>query len=181
MKKIKLLLTFLFVLQISQIALAQKGSRSPDSSREKPLVDIDLGFASGNYNGSTYSEMNLGVNLNFTDWLTWRNSGFKRFASNQQKEITGLDSTMRLISTNKFDGGIFRLFGGAGYRFTDSSDKNALVGEGGVGLQIGRFGLGAGAKYLKYDKIQFDSKGLVTKNDDTVFFIAVSGGAGLSF
>lgn len=181
MKQIRLILTFLFLLQISQTALAEKASRTSESSREKPLVDMDLGFASGNYNGSTYSEMNLGVNLNFTDWLTWRNSGFKRFASNQDKEITGLDSTMRLISTNKFDGGVFRLFGGAGYRFTDSSDKNALVGEGGVGLQIGRFGLGGGAKYLKYDKTQYDSNGLVTKDNDTVFFIAVSGGAGLSF
>lgn len=170
----------LAILLSSQLSFAQRPLRE-SPSREKPLVDIDLGFSTGNYNGSTFSEVNLGVNLNFTDWLTWRNSGFKRFGSTQTKEITGLDSTLRLISTNHFDGGLFRLFGGAGYRFTDDSNKNALVGEGGVGLQVGRIGLGAGVKYLKYDKTQHDSNKIEMSNSEVIYFVALSGGASLSF
>ena len=174
MKKIILAFIFLVNYQIAQAAASSK-------SQEKPFVDVDLGFASGSYNGSSYSEINLSVNLNFTEWLTWRNSGFRRSASNQDKEIIGLDSTMRLISTNHFDGGLVRLFGGAGYRFANSSDKNALIGEGGLGVQVGRFGLGVGGKYLKYDKTQYDSKGLELPNSDMIYFVSVSGGAGLSF
>lgn len=172
----KSLLALISFVLLSQFALAQKST-----SKEKPLVDVDIGGSSGNYNGSTYSELNLGVNLNFTDWLTWRNAGFKRFSSNGNKDITGLDSTMRLISTSPFDGGAFRLFAGAGYRFADPSEKNALVGEAGLGINIGRFGLGGGAKYLKYDKVQYDSNGVETKKDDINYFITVSGGTGFSF
>lgn len=150
-------------------------------SNETPLVNVDIGGSTGSYNGSSYSELNLGVNLNFTDWLTWRNSAFKRFSSNGNKDITGLDSTMRLISNTQFTGGAFRLFAGAGYRFADPSEKNALIGEAGLGINAGRFGLGGGAKYLKYDKAQYDSNGVETKKDDIVYFITVSGGAGFSF
>lgn len=167
-----LVLGFIF----SSAAFAQKAA-----TKEKPFVDVDIGGSAGTYNGSSYSELNLGVNLNFTEWLTWRNAAFKRFSSSSNKEITGLDSTMRLISTNHFDGGSFRLFVGAGYRFADPSEKNALVGEAGLGINVGGFGLGGGAKYLKYDKTQLDSNGVETKKDDLNYFVTVSGGAGFSF
>jgi len=167
---------FVILSLITSVSFAQRFV-----TKEKPLVDVDIGGSSGNYNGKTYSEINLGVNVNFTDWLTWRNAGFKRFASSPEKEITGLDSTLRLISTSKFDGGAFRLFMGAGYRFADPSEKNAMVGEAGLGISIGRFSLGGGAKYLKYDKVQFDSNGVETKNDDINYFITIAGGTGFSF
>ena len=172
----KLLFTILFTTLLTSTTFAQRSA-----SKEKPLVDVDIGGSSGNYNGRTYSEINLGVNVNFTEWLTWRNAGFKRFSSAPDKEITGLDSTMRLISTSHFDGGAFRLFAGAGYRFADPSEKNAMVGEAGLGINIGRFGLGGGAKYLKYDKVQFDSNQVETKKDDISYFITVSGGTSFSF
>ena len=79
---------------------------------------------------------------------------------------------MRLIFTENVGSGIFRLFGGAGYRFADPADRNALLGEAGLGFAFGRLGLGAGAKYLKYEKDQ---------SSDTNYFISVSGGAGFSF
>lgn len=151
------------------------------TSRDKNLVDIDLGGSAGTYNGRTYSEVNLGVNINFTDWLTWRNAGFKRFSSQGDIDITGLDSTLRLISISKFEGGSFRVFAGAGYRFANPSEKNATLGEAGLGIQVGRFGISGGAKYLKYDKVQLDSAGAETKRDDLVYFVTLSGGAGLSF
>lgn len=172
----KLLFAILFSTLITSVAVAQRSA-----TKEKPLVDVDIGGASGTYNGKTYSEINLGVNLNFTDWLTWRNAGFKRFSSSPEKEVTGLDSTMRLISTTRFDSGAFRLFVGAGYRFADPSEKNALVGEAGLGISVGRFSLGGGAKYLKYDKVQFDSNGVETKKDDINYFITIAGGTGFSF
>ncbi len=172
----KIFSAVLFSTLISSAAFAQKSA-----TKEKPLVDVDIGGSSGTYNGKTYSEVNLGVNINFTDWLTWRNAGFKRFSSSPEKEVTGLDSTMRLISTTRFDGGAFRLFAGAGYRFADPSEKNALVGEGGLGITFGRFSLGGGAKYLKYDKTQLDSNGAETKKDDISYFITIAGGTGFSF
>ncbi len=179
MHTVRLLLIFLTALSVDLSAFAQKTNRTL-GEREKPLVDIDIGGASGNYNGQSYSEVNLGVNLNFTDWLTLRNSAFKRFGT-KDNDITGLDSTLRLILTEKFDSATFRLFGGAGYRFADPSEKNALIGEGGLGFNFGRLGLGAGAKYLKYDKLQYDFTGKPTKGDDINFFFVVSAGAGLSF
>ena len=167
MKNLKLASLFIGVLLVSSLTYAEKSV-----TRDKPLVDVDIGGSSGNYNGRTYTELNLGVNLNFTEWLTWRNSAFKRFGTSGEKDVTGLDSTLRLVSTTPFTGGAFRIFGGAGYRFADPSENNALVGEGGLGFSFGRFGLGAGAKYLKYDK---------TQKDDISYFFTVSGGAGFSF
>lgn len=146
-----------------------------------PLFDLDISGSSGNYNGSTYTEIHLGLNSNFTDWLIWRNTAFKRFSSVSAQNLSGLDSSFRLILNNQFDGGGIKLFAGPGYRWADNSNKNALFGEAGVGLQFGRLGIGAGAKYLRYDKSQLDLAGVETKRDDLNYFITVAGGAGLSF
>lgn len=151
------------------------------NTREKPLVDVDIGGSAGTYNGRSFSEINLGVNLNFTDWLTWRNAAFKRFSSQGDKDISGLDSTLRFINTSRFDSSAVRVFAGAGYRFADPSEKNALLGEAGLALTVGRFGIGGGAKYLKYDKLQIDLAGNETKRDDLIYFITLSGGTGFSF
>lgn len=152
------------------------------STKEKPLVDIDLGGSSGVYNTRSYTELHLGVNLNFTDWLTWRNAGFKRFSSGGDKDLQGVDSTLRLSTTAKFDGGSLRFFVGPGYRWAEPSEKNAAVGEAGLGIQVGRVGVSGGAKYLKYDKVQIDTRtGLETSREDLQYFLTVSGGAGLSF
>ncbi|MFZ3230481.1 MAG: hypothetical protein WA160_09785 [Pseudobdellovibrio sp.] len=177
-------ISFLFAFSFSNLASAEVKTRKPNSvsKKEKPLVTIDVGGSSGIYNTRSYTEMTLGVNLNFTDWLTLRNAGFKRFSSAGDKDLTGLDSTLRFIATAPFDGGAFRVFVGPGYRWADPSDKNAVVGEAGVGLSVGRVGISGGAKYLKYDKVQIDSRtGLETSREDIHYFITLSGGAGLSF
>lgn len=148
--------------------------------KETPLFDFDVSGSSGNYNGQTYSEIHVGVNLNFTDWLIWRNAAFKRFGTTAN-EITGLDSSVRFIYNTPFDNGGFKVFAGPGYRWAQPSDKNALMGEAGASLQIGRFVIGVGSKYLKYDKVQLDpASGLETKRDDVSYFITVSGGGGFS-
>lgn len=171
------------VLIFSTSAFAVRGvSASGSGAKEKPLVDIDIGGSSGVYNSKSFTEINLGVNLNFTDWLTWRNAGFKRFSSGGDKDLQGVDSTLRFTATSKFDGGAFRFFAGPGYRWADPSTKNAAVGEAGLGLNVGRVGVSGGAKYLKYDKVQIDSQtGLETSREDIIYFINISGGAGLSF
>jgi len=173
---------FLASLPHKATAAPIRATTATSGAKEKPLVDVDIGGSSGTYNSKSYTEINLGVNLNFTDWLTWRNAGFKRFSSGGDKDLQGVDSTFRFSVTTPFNGGAFRLFAGPGYRWADPSTKNAAVGEAGLGIQIGRVGLTGGAKYLKYDKVQIDSQtGLETPREDMVYFLTISGGAGFSF
>ncbi|MEQ1722864.1 MAG: hypothetical protein ABL930_06780 [Pseudobdellovibrio sp.] len=176
----QIILTVLIVLIFPMLAFAQT-TKNTNSPRETPLFDLDISGSSGNYNGSTYSELHMGLNLNFTDWLIWRNAAFKRFSSNSTQDLTGLDSSLRFTLNNKFDGGGLKFFAGPGYRWADKSDKNAIFGEAGASISLGRFSLGGGAKYLRYDKTQLDSSGLETKRDDLNYFITIAGGAGLSF
>lgn len=175
MKSILILSTLLF----SSVIWAQAAVNT--ATDEKPFVEMDVSGSSGNYNGQTYTEMHLGVNLNFTEWLTWRNTGFKRFGSTAAQETTGLDSSLRLGIDKKFDAGAIKFFAGPGYRWASPSTKNALFAEAGATIQLGAVSFGAGAKYLRYDNAQFDSAGLETKRDDMNYFITVAGGAGLTF
>ena len=169
------ILICVFLLCVGTSALASAAKEEPQ------LVDVDISGSAGNYNGQTYNELHLGVNLNFTEWLTWRNAAFKRFSQTADYDFSGIDSTIRLISNSPFENGNFRVFAGPGYRWASNSDKNAILGEAGVGLQLGRFNLGLGAKYLQYEKTQRDLSGAETKRDDLSYFITISGGAGISF
>lgn len=172
----------IFALGILVLSSAVWAQGSVDTAtNEKPFVEMDVSGSSGNYNGQTYTEMHLGVNLNFTDWLTWRNTGFKRFGSTAAQETTGLDSSLRLGVDKKFDAGAIKFFAGPGYRWSSPSTKNALFAEAGATIQLGALSLGAGAKYLRYDNAQFDSAGVETKRDDMNYFITIAGGAGLTF
>lgn len=180
MNKFVVLLLALFLFAVfTPEAHAQRAVSS--SLREKPLVDLDLGAAAGTYNGYSYSEINLGVNLNMTDWFTWRNAGFKRFSSYSDQDFAGLDSTFRLIASNYFDDGAVGAFIGSGYRFASPSTKNAAIAEAGVGFNIRGFGLGLGGKYLYYDKVQISPSGLETKRDDIIYFVTLAFGNRLSF
>lgn len=172
----------IFILLLSLPSLSFAVATAVSATKETPLVDIDIGGSSGVYNSKSFTEVNLGINLNFTDWLTWRNAAFKRFSSGGDRDLQGVDSTFRFTATTKFNGGSFRAFVGPGYRWADPSNKNAVVGEAGLGINIGRVGVSGGAKYLKYDKLQIDSRtGLETSREDIVYFLTISGGAGLSF
>jgi hypothetical protein len=176
----QIILTVFLILVFLNIALAGP-VKNTSSVLEAPLFDLDISGSSGNYNGSTYTELNLGLNFNYNDWLTWRNAAFKRFTSKSAQDLSGLDSSLRFTLNNKFDGGGLKFFAGPGYRWADKSDKNAVFGEVGAGFSFGRLALGGGAKYLRYDKTQLDSSGLETKRDDLNYFITIAGGAGLSF
>ena len=175
----KIILAF-GLLFLSSFAWAQQKTVNTTNG-DKPFVEVDISGSSGNYNGQTYTEMHVGVNLNFTDWLTWRNTGFKRFGTTATQEATGLDSSLRLGVDTKFDMGSIKLFAGPGYRWATPSTKNALFAEAGATIQLGGLSFGGGAKYLRYDSAQFDSTGVETKRDDMSYFITVAGGAGLTF
>ena len=171
----KNLIVFVFLLASFESVFAAVKKEEPN------LVDVDISGSAGNYNGQSYTELHLGVNLNFTDWLTWRNAAFKRFSQVADYDYSGIDSTLRFIMNTPFESGNFKVFAGPGYRWASNSDKNAILGEAGVGLQLGRLNLGLGAKYLQYDKVQLDPAGVETKRNDLSYFITVSGGAGISF
>lgn len=156
---------------LSSVAIA-----STSLAKDTPLITGDIGGSSGTNNGVTYQEVHLGVNLNFTDWLTWRNSGFQRSGS-KIETITGLDSTLRLVLRTKFNqSGGAHFFLGPGYRWTSKEINNAVVGEAGLGVNVKGFGLSGGAKYLKYDKARLDRDGNPLKSEDMTYFINVSGG-----
>ena len=173
------LIVLFFGLNCTSTVFAASSQLSTE--RSKPLFDLDISGSSGNYNGSTYSEINFGLNLNFTDWLTWRNAAFKRFSPGGLADSSGLDSSFRFILDTHFDGGGVSFFAGPGYRWANPAKQNGIFGEGGATLHLGRFSLGAGAKYLRYDQAQYDSSGLQTKRDDISYFITIAGGAALSF
>lgn len=143
-------------------------------AKDTPFLSGDVGGSTGTNNGNTYQEIHLGIDMNFTDWLTLRNTGFKRTGSNI-KDVTGLDSTLRLILRGKLDKGSAYLFAGSGYRWADESENNAVVSEAGLGLSMGGFGISGGAKYLKYTKDRYDKNNQLMKDYDLNYFLGLSG------
>lgn len=149
--------------------------------KESPFFDFDISGSSGNYNGKTYTELHLGINMNFADWLVWRNAAFKRVSPGVESDLTGFDSSLRFVLNTKVQEAGIKIFAGPGYRWAQPSEKNALFGETGAGIQLGRFGASTGLRYLRYDRAQSNSIGEVTKQEDVTYFITIAGGAGLSF
>ena len=150
-------------------------------AKEKPFFDFDISGSSGNYNGKTYTELHLGVNMNFAEWLVWRNAAFKRTSPGVGQDLTGIDTSLRFVLNTQVQEAGIKIFAGPGYRWAAPSEKNALFGEAGAGIQLGRFGAAAGLRYLRYDRPQSNSIGDVTKQEDMTYFITIAGGAGLSF
>ncbi|MGZ3691483.1 MAG: hypothetical protein ACXVAX_08265 [Pseudobdellovibrio sp.] len=144
----------------------------------KPFVSFDVSGSGGNYNGKSYTELHLGMNLNFTDWLTWRNSAFKRVTSGSTADTTGLDSSLLL----NYSVSPVNFYAGPGYRFASDSDQNALFAQAGASIKVSVLTVGAGLQYIRYDKTQIDPvAGTQTKQDDTSYFLTFSGGTGWAF
>ncbi len=138
---------------------------APSHSR----VTYDLGAAVGSYNNISYTEIGLGLNWFFNDYLVWRNALFSRFGS-EIDSIYGLDSSVRgVLGAGNSALGI-TVFAGPGYRFVSKGD-NAPFLEGGLILKLAGFSLGGGAKALYYSN---RAGGL--PNQETIYFIILSGG-----
>lgn len=150
-------------------------------AKEPPFFDFDISGSSGNYNGKTYTEIHLGINMNFAEWLVWRNAAFKRTSPGVETDLSGIDSSLRFILNTKVQEAGIKIFAGPGYRWATPSEKNALFGEAGAGIQLGRFGASSGLRYLRYDRPQSNSIGETTKQEDLTYFITIAGGVGLSF
>ena len=173
-----ILFSLIFSGLISFPFLAHALQTHEEVENKKPFVTFDVSGSGGNYNGKTYTELHVGANLNFTDWLTWRNSAFKRITSGSTAETTGLDSSLLL----NYQASIFNFYAGPGYRFSQDSDQNALFGQAGANIHISLLTVGAGLQYIRYDKAQYDPvTANETKRDDVSYFLTFSGGTGWAF
>ena len=140
--------------------------------------NYDLSAASGRYNDVSYSEINVGLNWNFTDWWTWRNALFYRFGTSIDS-TTGLDTSLRFGNYFATDSGTFGFdfFVGPGLRFANNN-SNAIFGEAGVGFKVAGIYLGMGAKSLYYTQTRMTTSGSeLPKNDTQVFLIFGGGGS----
>lgn len=178
------LLLILFILATNLDLKAQvrrDSNQQVNTKTEMQFIEVDVSGSAGSYNGSSYTEAHLGVNLNFTENLTWRNSFFKRFNSSGNQDVTGLDSGVRYSIDTLFDSGSIKLFAGPGYRWAEPSSQNALFADAGVGINLGAVNLSGGIKYLRYDRPQLNSVGAEVNRDDTSYFLTVSGGKSFKF
>lgn len=149
---------------------------SLSSFAEGSKVSWDLGASIGSTNGENYTEGNLGINWHMTDWVTWRNSIFGRFYGNDMtstgaelKDSYGLDTSLRLNHTFKFDeNSSLRFFGGPGWRFASEAESPPFA-EGGINIRLAGLNVGGGAKVI------FNEVTDSNVPNDTQYFITLSG------
>ena len=169
---------FLFCCVLTLATSAQAQSRRLVSAPEDiSRWTYDIGASSGNYNGNKYSEINLGLNWNFSKYLTWRNSGFTRFGTNTDT-IYGLDSSARFTLSSMGDSGFgFNFFLGPGYRFS-TTENSAAFGETGLTIKLAGLSVGVGGKVLYYSHPGKNANGTdKPKTDSNIFLILAGGGA----
>lgn len=155
---------------------SQQGTYSSKSSDSKFTYDLSASF--GNYNDSSYNEINLGLNWIMGENVNWRNSIFNRFGSNTSS-ISGLDSSLRLQTTSTTEDETFgfHAFIGPGVRLA-SENWNAVFGEAGLVFKIGGINIGGGVKSISYLENRKDkSNQELPKNDQQVFLILSGGGS----
>ena len=148
----------------------RQSSGKQASRRRGPYLSWDLGASSGSVGDVAYTEVNLGLNWFFKDWLAWRNAGFYRFVSVEGVDnIYGLDTMARLYHQLDFSelAGI-TFFGGPGFRFINEGD-NLPFAEGGLILKLAGLSLGGGIRTFFTRFVDKDAE------NDTQFFIVLSG------
>ena len=127
----------------------------------------DIGASTGQTNKANYSEIGVGVNWYFLDWMAWRNAAFARFQTGENA-AAGIDTSVRPIfhfGDNKF--GLTTFFG-PGYRFV-TRGVNAPFGEAGVVFNISQVSVGVGGKAImnEWSNSRYEN--------DTQFFIILAG------
>lgn len=142
-----------------------------DSSQ--PTITYDVGGSSGNVNGKSYMEVNVGINYFLLPWLKWRNAPFYRFRSDIPAAY-GLDSsligttTLELAEQTHLNLGV-----GGGYRLINTG-KSAPFAEGQVGFGVGGMRIQGSVKRVFNASVRPGSK------DDTIYSITF-GGSGVVF
>lgn len=134
-------------------------------------ITFDLGASTGSVNGYSYSELNLGVNAYMTDYFAWRNAGFARLQTGE-KNIYGLDSSLRGIFDVSGSLAGFTAFGGPGFRFVNEGDNVPFI-EGGLVLRGAGLSIGGGAKTFFNSVIRSGAP------NDTQYFLILAGGGSL--
>lgn len=133
-------------------------------------VTFDLGASSGSTNSVSYTELNLGLNAYFYEWLAWRNAIFGRFMTGSSG-VYGLDSSLRgIIEASGFMG--FTAFAGPGYRFVNQG-RGAPFFETGIVLKLAGLALGGGVKTVLTSWAQSGAP------NETQYFIILAGGGSL--
>lgn len=174
MKKVGWIL--LAVALAGSTASAQRRMSNRASAGSGPRLTYDLGASAGSYGGFSYSEINLGLNWYFADWVAWRNSVFSRFGSGES--ASGLDSSLRFEYNAVGEDFGLKAFAGPGYRFS-SKNLSAAFAEGGVVFRVGGLSLGAGAKVMHYNDPGTDRFGDSLPRQDTSYFLILGGGGAL--
>lgn len=180
LRKLSYYVSFALIVLASEPSQAQKKSLPAMRSLPKSTKSFsyDVSGSSGVNNGSTYSEINLGLNWFLTDWLNWRNSIFSRFGSTI-KSVQGLDSSVLAswdaFSEDKTLG--FQAYIGPGVRVASDSN-NAATADAGVILTLAGIKLGVGAKALQYFSTRSDSLGNTLGKNETQYYIVLAGGGG---
>lgn len=144
-------------------------------SSDESVLSYDLGASAGNYGGASYSEINLGLNWQFSDWLVWRNAVFNRMSSGDSS--SGLDTSLRFQVKSFSESGTygFQAFAGPGYRFASKSLSAAFV-EAGLTGKLGGLTLGIGAKTMMYNNPGQSASGADLPKSDTSYFLILGGG-----
>lgn len=149
--------------------------RRPPVSKERARFGLekltfDLGASGGSSNGVGYTEINLGLNAYFYDWLAWRNAVFGRLMSGATN-VYGLDSSLRGIFDMSGPVG-FTAFAGPGYRFVNQG-SGAPFAEIGLVIKLPGFALGGGVKTVLTSLSQSGAA------NDTQYFLILAGGGSL--
>ena len=170
MKKLVVLAVCL-VLPLS--AWAQRRASSGTANSGGSRLTYDLGASTGSYGGASYSEINLGLNWYFADWMSWRNAVFTRQGTGQN--TSGLDTSLRFEYNNAGENFGVKAFAGPGYRFASKS-LSAAFAEAGLVFKLGGISIGAGAKTMVYTSPGEDSVGTTLPKQDTSYFLILGGG-----
>jgi hypothetical protein len=151
---------------------------SAESLAEKSRsLNWDLGASIGSYGGSSYSQIDLGVNWFLTDFLNWRNVAFSRFG-NSITQAAGLDSSLLYDFHDGDNDFSYRLFAGPGVRVS-SAANTGYFGEAGVVIHTAGLNLGGGVKAINYSNPGTDpTTGLRLPSSDVSYFLIFSGGGG---
>lgn len=170
---------------IFSVMLVLFSPESPAQNRRAPspasgsALTYDIGASTGQYNGQSYTEIDVGLSWRMLDWLIWRNAVFNRSSSGGASTF-GLDSSLRaeysLVSTDQSMAMTF--FGGPGVRVSKTENSASFV-EAGFKMRLGGLSLGAGAKSFSYFNPGNDPSGRPLPKGDTVYFLILSGGGSL--
>lgn len=152
----------------------ERGSRS-SGPHIPPRATFDLGASTGSVSARgtsfSYTEINLGLNLFFYDWLDWRNAVYGRLVSGYDNSY-GLDTSLRGIASFGNSQLGATAFAGPGWRFPSDEGGTPFI-EGGLVFRLPGIALGGGARSFLRSWVNSGQP------NEVQYFIILSGGGSL--